>query len=230
VDVEPTSLIVSSYFNTQPYELFEVLLDMAELEGLHQFKIEYGIDENNIVDKYVSECFEVNNEIEANHLITYASDQNNDLIFSTGFYGKIRLEYDTTGDFIPSNELDNFQTDTKLITLENRLLPTYEFRYYDLSELKAVGLSQMLLCNIIFIDGVEFTNSGTPEIKRIHRSTEFREATYSLTVVLQKQDVHGYLTEAYNPQAINNGGSFAFGTFITSGGILVNSNGLIIND
>lgn len=221
--VEDTTTILSVYYNTQGYNIYEAEYNFNGLEGIYQAVINVAGRE------FLSEFIEVSSELPEHHLMVYGSDKNNDIIYSTGFYGTVRIPFDLTPTLIPSDELDNYQADDRLIQLENRFYEQYEFTFFEVVHNVALQLNHILKNSSVFVDGLEYTKVGSVETSRVRKSKDIREATYSVKVTMQRQRVNSYVNDSYNPNDLINAGAFTFDNLLTSGSSFIDSNGLVSN-
>lgn len=218
-----TSTILSVYYNTQGYNLYEAEYNFNDLEGVYQAVI--NVDGR----EFLSEYIEVSQELPEHHVLRYGSDKNNDIIYSTGFYGTIRIPFDLSPTLNPSDELDNYQADDRLIQLDSEFYEQYELSFFEVVPNVAIQLNHILKNSSVFVDGLEYTKVGSVETSRVRKSKDMREATYSVKVVMQRQRVNSYLNNSYEVNDLIGLVDFAFDNLLTSGSAFIDSNGLVSN-
>ena len=223
--IRDTAIIASTYYNIQPYEVYEVGFDISELEGIYQVKIDYGYANRPITNTAFSEYIDISEDHENNHLFVYGSDQDNDIVWSTGFIGRFRVPYDIAPVYAPSDELDTFQGDSKLVQLESRIYDQYNFTFYGIPYKVVEQISKVLINNGIFIDGMQLAKNSSPEIEAIGASN-----LYKMEITLQKLDVYSNVNQIYNPYALNTIPDYAVGSYLITNGLFLDSNGFVIDE
>jgi len=224
-NIGEVAVIASVFYNVQPYEVYEATIDLTGLNGFYQLNLTSGYTGENIRITGLSEVIEVSSELENHHVLVYGSTRNNDIIYGYGYKGFARFKHDVKPVYVPVDEIEDYQSEDDLISLESYNRNRYEFSFFMLSTASARQLNEILKNDVIFIDGIEYKKVGTPETSVIGSSN-----SYNLKVVMQEQSLNSYLDQPYIPQSSDGGGSFAFtGELISSDGFLINSNGLVSN-
>ena len=222
--VADTAIIASTYFNIQPYEVYEVAFDISTLDGYFQIVLEYGTTALPTLGSAYSEQIHISEDHENNHLFVYGSDQDNDIVWSTGFIGRFRVPYDVAPVYAPSDELDTYQSDSKLVQLESRVYDQYNFSFYGIPYKVVEQISKVLVNNGIFIDGMQLAKNSTPEIEALGASNLYR-----MDVTLQKLDVFDNVNQIYNPYALNTIPDYAVGSYVITNGLFLDANGFVID-
>jgi len=220
-----TAIIASTYYNIQPYEVYEIAFDISNLDGVYQIILEYGTSANPTLGSAFSEAIEVSDSHEKNHLFVYGSSENNDIVWSTGFIGRFRVPYDIYPVYAPSDEIDTYQSDSKLIQLESRVYDQFNFSFYGIPYRVVEQISKVLVNNVIFIDGMQLAKNSTPEIEAIGASN-----LYKMNVTLQKLEVFDNVNQIYNPYALNTIPDYAVGSYVITNGLFLDSNGFVIDE
>jgi hypothetical protein len=220
-----TAIIASTYYNIQPYEVYEIAFDISDLDGVYQIVLEYGTSANPTLGSAFSEAIEVSDSHEKNHLFVYGSSENNDIVWSTGFIGRFRVPYDIYPVYAPSDEIDTYQSDSKLIQLESRVYDQFNFSFYGIPYRVVEQISKVLVNNVIFIDGMQLAKNSTPEIEAIGASN-----LYKMNITLQKLEVFDNVNQIYNPYALNTIPDYAVGSYVITNGLFLDSNGFVIDE
>lgn len=220
-----TSVIASTYYNVQDYNIYEVILNTDLITNIYQIEI----TADNGGQKWVSEIIEIyehDNDVLPNHIITYASTINNEIVYNTGFIGKLRVPYDIKPIYNPTDELDNYQTDTRLIQLDSRVYDQYVFNFFAIPMNVVKQLKRIFANDVIFIDSIQYKKVSSEEIEALGSSN-----LYKVKVTLQQEGVFSYVADSYNPYELQQGVNFAFGNYIVDGlGNFIDSNGLVIEN
>jgi hypothetical protein len=219
-----TPIIASTYYNIQPYEIYEIGFSLSTLEGYFQVVLEYGTTALPTLGSAYSEEIHVSEDHENNHLFVYGSDEDNDIVWSTGFIGRFRVPYDIAPIYSPSDELDTYQSDSKLVQLESRIYDQYNFSFYGIPYKVVEQITKVLVNNGVFIDGMQLAKNSTPEIEALGASNLYR-----MDVTLQKLNVFSNVNEVYNPYALNTIPDYAVGSYVITNGLFLDSNGFVID-
>lgn len=228
--VPDTAVIVSTYYNIQGYDIYRAELEIVNLpDGIYQIEVVYSdVGQPITGNTWVSELIEVysdDEDVQPNHIIEYASTINNEIVYSTGFIGKMRLPYDVKPIYKPTDEIETYQTDNKLVQIESNVYDQYEFSFFGLSMNVTKQLVRILANDVIFIDGVQFSKISTPEVEQIGNTN-----TYKFKITMQQQGEFNYVANSFDVYSLNNGSNFAFGSYIVDGfGNYIDSNGLIVD-
>lgn len=224
VEIAPKAIIAFIWYNVQPYELYEVTFNLTGLDGFYQLYLESNRNDGNELIKGLSPIIEVSNDIDDNHIIEWGNSYNNDIIYSNGYRGYMRLIYDTLPSYVPTDEIEQYQTESNIIGLDSYNRNRYEFSFFKLSTRVVKQLCEILKNDAIFIDGKEYIKTGTPEVTRIGSSN-----AYNLKVEMQEQKLNQYIDEPYNSQSFSGGFAYSGGNLLSTGGFLIDSNGLASN-
>ncbi|KQC33961.1 hypothetical protein AAU57_11950 [Nonlabens sp. YIK11] len=221
VNNEP--VIVSAYYNEQPYNVYEFPINLDQDLGIYQAVITYGYLGNDPVGEYRSEFIEVKDDLYNHHLIKYWSDGVKGLIFSKGFFGSIRVEYDSPAKDVTTTDSEQYQADDRLVSIDDEKLEIYEFDFgYVASNIKR-QLIEVLLNDVVFIDGVQYKKVGDYESERLGTSNR-----YTFKATLQRQYDRAYRLGDYSVSQLVVD-PFPVGRFVVSNGSFVNSNGLVVS-
>ena len=222
--IADTAIIASTYYNIQPYEVYEVAFDISTLDGYFQIVFEYGTTALPTLGSAYSEEIHISEDHESNHLFVYGSDEDNDIVWSTGFIGRFRVPYDIAPIYSPSDELDTYQSDSKLVQLESRIYDQYNFSFYGIPYKVVEQISKVLVNNGIFIDGMQLAKNSTPEIEALGASNLYR-----MNITLQKLNVFSNVNDIYNPYALNTIPDYAVGSYVITNGLFLDANGFVID-
>lgn len=216
-----TPVIASIYYNIQDYEIYEISMAMPS-EGIYTLEIDAIYNQQRI--NLISQKIEVSNEIEPHHRIEYANFENNELVFATGFVGTIRIPYDVLPKIVAADEIEDYQSEDRLIPLESYNRERFEFSFLAQTTNVIRQLNEVFKNSTIFIDGLEYKKVGTPDIRAIGASNG-----YFYKITMQRQNANRHIATDYDTQLSSGGFAYVGGSYLTSGGFLLNSNGLVIN-
>ena len=156
----------TSKYNKLPYEVYEFNYDLNSLEGDYYLTID-ATDEDFEDVGYISEWFNVKDLQPFTYLLKYYNSVNNETNYSTGIRNKIRVKYEKTLDYLPSDTNENFDTDTNTVQIEStyRDLYTLTFDKVPLNMVRKIGLA--ISNDRIFINGLSLLKNGEIELERI---------------------------------------------------------------
>jgi len=165
----PTTIIASSIFNIENYEVYEFDIDFSQYNN-EEIQVEI-LNNDSVFDsiRMLSEKIEVSERFEDTIEINYWNPTNTDVFYSTGIKNKIRLKYENFVAAIDPS-IDKLNTDTNSILLNSTM---YENNILTLSP-TTVGImrqvTQALLHKELYLDGVKYTISEPPETEPFGRT------------------------------------------------------------
>ena len=158
----PATIVASSIYNVENYEIYEFDVDFSQYDG-QEIQVEVLTTDAVFSSiRMLSELIEVDTRFEDTIELNYWNPTNTDVFYSTGIKNKIRLNYENfTASIDPS--IDKLNTDTNSILLNSTM---YENNILTLSPV-TVGImrqvTQALLHKELYVDGVKYTISDPPE-------------------------------------------------------------------
>tara|TARA_R110000772_G_scaffold268362_2_gene395114 strand:- start:511 stop:2556 length:2046 start_codon:yes stop_codon:yes gene_type:complete len=232
VDVLPTPIQISTYYNIQDYDVYEATTDFTALDGYYQIKIDAKKEDLTQFATYLSESILIahQEDLPSHHLVEYSGTRNSDLLFSRGLRNIIRVPYDITPTIEMSGEIETYQTDTKLVSIETR---NYDNRVFNfgagenpLTTQQIKWLSLILSHDVIFIDNDNYLKKEQGESSRIGSSNAYR-----FIQLMQREFIFSSIEGLYNTEnaidTINiNTPTYAY---VITGNSLIDSNGLVVN-
>lgn len=232
VDVLPTPIQISTYYNIQDYDVYESTTDFTGLDGFYQIKINAQTEDLQPFATYLSETILVSNEDELprHHIVEYSGTRNSDLLFSRGLRNIIRVPYDITPTIEMTSEIETYQADTKLVSIEARNYDNRVFNFgageMPLTTQQVKWLSLILSHDVIFIDGDNYLKKEQGESSRIGSSNAYR-----FIQLMQREFIFSSIEGLYNTEnaidTVNiNTPSYAY---VITGNSLIDSNGLVVN-
>ncbi|MEL4307434.1 hypothetical protein [Joostella sp. CR20] len=155
---------VKATYNLQPYEVYEFLADMAVLPSKYQIVIQAGTDENNIKFTYISEAQQRFIDSEKYVRIDYYDEENRGKMnYQTGIKHMIRLE--AYNDYQGEQTTEGYNGDEQYYKTDDEVYNTDTVVFPFLSSAMAHKLRLILAHNDLFLNGVGYKLSETPEIE-----------------------------------------------------------------
>ena len=158
----PATIISSSIYNIENYEVYEFSIDFSlyEDEILQVEVLNTHVDFNDV--RELSEKIEVAERFEDTMEVMYWNPTNNDVFYSTGIQNKIRVGYES---FIPGVDptIDNLNTDTSTLLLNSQMYETGILVFSPVTFAMMKQISQALLHKELYLDGVKYVISEGPE-------------------------------------------------------------------
>lgn len=232
VDILPTNIQISTYYNIQDYDVYEATTDFTTLDGYYQIKINAKKEDLTEFANYLSESIlvSIESDLPKHHLVEYSGTRNSDLLFSRGLRNIIRVPYDITPTIEMTGEIETYQTDTKLVSIETR---NYDNRFFNfgagenpLTTQQIKWLSLILSHDVIFIDEDNYLKKEQGESSRLGSSNAYR-----FIQLMQREFIFSSIEGVYNTEnaidTINiNTPTYAY---VITGNNLIDSNGLMVN-
>ena len=232
VDVLPTAIQISTYYNIQDYDVYEATTDFTSLDGYYQIKIDAKKEDLTQFATYLSESILVSpeSELPKHHLVEYSGTRNSDLLFSRGLRNIIRVPYDITPTIEMTGETETYQTDTKLVSIETR---NYDNRVFNfgagenpLTTQQIKWLSLILSHDVIFIDNDNYLKKEQGESSRLGSSNAYR-----FIQLMQREFIFSSIEGVYNTENAIDTINITTPTYayVITGNSLIDSNGLVVN-
>ena len=232
VDVLPTPIQISAYYNIQDYDVYEATTDFTALDGYYQIKIDAKKEDLTQFATYLSESILVSpeSELPKHHLVEYSGTRNSDLLFSRGLRNVIRVPYDITPTIEMTGETETYQTDTKLVSIETR---NYDNRVFNfgagenpLTTQQIKWLSLILSHDVIFIDNDNYLKKEQGESSRLGSSNAYR-----FIQLMQREFIFSSIEGVYNTENAIDTINITTPTYayVITGNSLIDSNGLVVN-
>lgn len=218
-----TSVIVSAYYNEQPYNVYEIPLNFSLDNGIYQLYLTYGYLNKPISGEYYSEFIEIFDELPNHHLIKYWSEGNKGIIYNRGYFGSVRFTYDSPPKDMTTTESEQYQADDRLVSIDDEKLELYEFDFGFVTSAYKRQLIDLLMNDVVFIDGKQYKKVGDFESDRLGTSNR-----YTFRATMQRQYERQYRFGDYSiSQLIIE--PFPVGNYLISNGSFVNSQGLVVS-
>tara|TARA_R110000744_G_scaffold148081_3_gene261140 strand:+ start:972 stop:3026 length:2055 start_codon:yes stop_codon:yes gene_type:complete len=170
-----SSIIVSTVYNLEPYNIFEFTVDMSLFQDK---KIQVNITQTDSdvsfpTQVYLSEVIEVANSQEGTVCIDYYNDNNTDIFYATGIKNRIRMPIEFFGGVvIGETESERTDIDTYLISSEGYEADNIAFKLMPKQMMRKVV--QALSHKFVFLNDVQYVKEESPEITGFSGSNLYR--------------------------------------------------------
>lgn len=170
-----SSIIVSSIYNLEPYNIFEFTVDMSLFQDKKiQVNITQTDDDVSFPQQvYLSEVIEVATLHEGTLCIDYYNDNNTDMFYGTGIKNKIRMPIEYFGGSI-IDETTSERTDinTYLISSEGYESDNIAFKLMPKQMMRKVV--QALAHKFVFLNDVQYVKEESPEVSGLIGTNLYR--------------------------------------------------------
>jgi len=169
--IQETTLKLTTYYDLDNFEVYEFSVNYDLVEGDYQLVIintkEADYNENNPLDSatFISEAFEVNQEVSDFHKIVWKNSENNQISWDTGIECFTRLPYRFEPTFEPIDENEIYTTDTTKFMLESEVYESYVFNFEPLPLNMARQLLYISSSDYLKVDDVFYVKEETPEME-----------------------------------------------------------------
>ena len=170
-----SSIIVSTVYNLEPYNIFEFTVDMSLFQDK---KIQVNITQTDSdvsfpTQVYLSEVIEVANSQEGTVCIDYYNDNNTDIFYATGIKNRIRMPIEFFGGVvIGETESERTDIDTYLISSEGYEADNIAFKLMPKQMMRKVV--QALSHKFVFLNEVQYVKEESPEVSGFSGSNLYR--------------------------------------------------------
>ena len=174
VGVEET-VIVSSVFNYEAYEIWEFVIDMNAFAGKKiQVNITQTDSDTSFPDViYLSEIIDIAEVHEGTVLIEYYNNENTDIFYSTGIKNKIRLPIEYMGGgYSDSTETERTDINSYLINSEGYENDMIAFKLMPKQIMRKTF--QALAHKFVFLNEVQYVKEESPEITHLIGTNQYR--------------------------------------------------------
>jgi len=160
----PVSKKLYSLYNLQPYEVYEVTIDMASESASFNLVMEFGSDSDNIDYTYVSEMIKLTTDSDDLFEIVYWDDENRgNMVYQTGITHTLRLY--GMQDYIGFQELEGYDGDDEHYVTKDTVFDAQKFWFFRLSSEMAHKMRLVTGHKYLKINGIYYKISELPEIK-----------------------------------------------------------------
>lgn len=160
---DDTVVKITSIYNVVDYDRYEFDLDTSLLEGNYQIRINCT-DTNFPAVEFLSEWLDIQTEHEKHLAFNYYSTRNNEINYGTGVTFGIRLPYVLPLKWKPKEEQELYVTDTRTISLDNKVREYYDLNLMPLPTAMAQKVVLILAHNRLFINGISYLLDGETEV------------------------------------------------------------------
>tara|TARA_R110002167_G_scaffold44210_1_gene133229 strand:- start:605 stop:2662 length:2058 start_codon:yes stop_codon:yes gene_type:complete len=169
------SIIVSSIYNLEPYNIFEFTVDMSLFQDKKiQVNITQTDDDVSFPSQvYLSEIIDVATLHEGTVCIDYYNDNNTDMFYGTGIKNKIRMPIEYFGGSV-IDETTSERTDinTYLISAEGYESDNIAFKLMPKQMMRKVV--QALAHKFVFLNDVQYVKEESPEVSGLIGTNLYR--------------------------------------------------------
>ncbi|WP_299116948.1 hypothetical protein [uncultured Winogradskyella sp.] len=156
----PQNIIVTSYYNIQDYERHEFAVDFSNFtEGNYQVQIDLQ-DDTFGTKQYLSEWIDLRECHENCHVIKYYHTELNEINFSYGFRGILRVPYVLNLKYKPNEEQDVYVDDNNTVLLDTRIRRFNDFNLRPLPTAMAEKLALVTSQDRLFINDIGYLKIG----------------------------------------------------------------------
>jgi len=172
---EETSLVVSSIYNLEQYDIYEFTISMI---NFYDRKIQVNItqtddNESFIPVIYLSEIIDVRELQKDTLLIEYYNEENTDIFYATGIKNKIRVPIEFfSGGYSDETTSESTDTETYLINSENYETDLIAFKLTPKEIMRKIV--QALSHKFVFLNEVQYVKSDSPEVNHLIGSNLYR--------------------------------------------------------
>lgn len=156
----------TAIYNILPYEVYEFSFDCNTLDGDYYLTYEATDSEFDSISKK-TEWFNVKTFQPRTYVLQYYNTENNETNYSFGIKNKIRIPYNKTLDYSPSDTQDVYLTDTNAVSIETtyRDFYTLQTNYIPQGFLRKIGLA--VSNDRLFLNGMSVLKNAELETERL---------------------------------------------------------------
>lgn len=156
----------TAVYNQQNYELYEFSIDLSTLDGDYYLKHISTDDDFETVED-TTEYFNVSEKQERTYKLDYYNSENNETNYSTGIRNIIRIPYEITLTYSPSDTQDVYLTDTNAVNIESTFRDFYTLNTENipLGFVRKIGLA--VSNDRLFLEGLSLLKNKEIETERI---------------------------------------------------------------
>ncbi len=170
-----SSIIVSTVYNLEPYNIFEFTIDMSLFSGKKiQVNITQTDDDVSFPQQvYLSEVIDISNSQEGTVCIDYYNDNNTDIFYATGIKNRIRMPIEFFGGtVIDETKSERTDINTYLISAEGYESDNIAFKLMPKQMMRKVV--QALSHKFVFLNEVQYVKEESPEVSGFSGSNLYR--------------------------------------------------------
>ena len=170
-----SSIIVSSIYNLEPYNIFEFNVDMSLFQNKKiQVNITQTDDDVSFPEVvFLSEVIDVATVHEGTVCIDYYNDNNTDMFYATGIKNKIRMPIEYFGgSVIDETTAERTDINTYLISAEGYESDTIAFKLMPKQMMRKVV--QALAHKFVFLNDVQYVKEESPEVSGLIGTNLYR--------------------------------------------------------
>jgi hypothetical protein len=166
-----STLKLTTYYDLDNFEVYEFSVNYDLTESEYQLAIvnttTADYDANNPLSSatFISEIFEISQEISDFHKIEWKNSENNQISWDTGIQCFNRLPYRFEPTFEPIDENEIYTTDTTKFMLESEVYESYVFNFEPLPLNMARQILYISSSDYLKIDDVFYVKEETPEME-----------------------------------------------------------------
>jgi len=161
---DDATIIVSSLYNNENYEVYEFTIDFANyIDKQVSVRID-NVDANFDDLEHLSELIDARNTQEGTVEIRCKNETNTDILYSTGIEHKFRIPLNKK-DAKPKSTLEAHDTDSSTILLNSQSREVFQYTFHPVTEQRMECLKQALLHETVIINGEYFVSTSPPEIE-----------------------------------------------------------------
>ena len=170
-----SSIIVSSIYNLEPYNIFEFNVNMSLFQNKKiQVNITQTDDDVSFPEVvFLSEVIDVATVHEGTVCIDYYNDNNTDMFYATGIKNKIRMPIEYFGgSVIDETTAERTDINTYLISAEGYESDTIAFKLMPKQMMRKVV--QALAHKFVFLNDVQYVKEESPEVSGLIGTNLYR--------------------------------------------------------
>lgn len=153
---------ITAIYNILPYEIYEYDLDLTNLEGFYQVRIDFT--DATFTDKqYLSEYIDVRTKHDKTYLIEWYNTEQTQINWATGKRGKARYRYIYNAKLVPNVTQEVIQTDTGTVQLDSVNRQSFLYQFFPIPQAMIDKLNLIFSQDRIFINGINVLREAEPE-------------------------------------------------------------------
>jgi hypothetical protein len=170
-----STVIVSSIFNLEKYDIFEFTINMLDFSNR---KIQVNITQTDTntsfpVQTYLSEIIDIALVQEDTVYIEYWNDENTDIFYATGIKNRIRMPIEYFGGgYGDTTEAERTDSETYLVDAETYENDLIAFKLMPKQMMRKVV--QGLAHKFVFLNEVQYVKEESPEVTGLIGSNQYR--------------------------------------------------------
>ena len=162
IGINGESRRITSIYNILPYEIYEYDLDLSNLEGFYQVRIDFT--DTTFTDKqYLSEYIDVRTKHDKTYLIEWYNTEQTQINWNTGKRGKARYKYIYNAKLAPNVTQEVVQTDTGTVQLDSVNRQSFLYQFFPIPQGMIDKLNLIFSQDRIFIDKINVLRETEPE-------------------------------------------------------------------